>query len=287
MKKLTSVLLCIAMLCAISIPTQAVETEAAEKQTSVTINEYETLAKLSKESTNTLTRAGYSSTEIAAIRNYCETYTEHVNTLNSLSDEVLTTHGYTPSQIATIRSFKGTETELTRLAAELTLYTTLAAFSYEPGERTVGTLVYNWEWTGVPAFLLRDMVAVAWNNWYLLQNTSNINYYSLYSGAFYTDTTAEYCEPTNGYWLGGGHRFDMTMTDNTYYAKSGGGSFKVQSDVHAMKDFYYYIEYGHAIVSPNISFGVSISYPPSASATISFSVATTTAGSKSGAYLWP
>lgn len=68
------------------------------------------------------------------------------------------------------------------------------------------------------------------------------------------------------------------------YAKSGSGHFNVESDGLYQKDFYYYIEYGHATLSYDIGFSVSV--PGGGAGSISFSVVTAYAGSDSGSHRW-
>ena len=284
MKKLMSLLLCLALVFVASAPAFAADIEVEAQPISVTINEYQALKELAEESSVALAQAGYSSNEITAIQNYHETYVTHVSNLNTLSDAALSANGYSASQITTIRSFSGTEAELTSLGATLTIYSTPTAFSYTTGGRTTGRLAYNWYWTGIPAIKMKDMVAASWNNWVVTDNSSYVSYYSVNTGAYYTQEEATFEYASNDVLTGAGHKFYMTMSDNYYYAKSGGGTFDVKSDGLYQKDFYYYIEYGHATLSYDIGFGVSI--PGGVAASINFSVVTADAGSDSGSYVW-
>ncbi len=284
MKKFLSIILCLTMVFAMSATAFATEADSNLQPQQVTINEYEALKQLSEVSPSVLSKAGYTSDEISKIKNYNQTYYNHITELQTLSDTALANHGYTASQIDVIKNFTGTEEQMLLASASLDIYSTTALFSYTTGGRTTGRLAYNWNWSGVPAIKMRDMVAASWNNWVLTDNSSYVSYYGVNTGTFYTTESATYTNPTNNTWNGGGHKFDMTKSDNYYYAKSGGGTFDVESDGLYQKDFYYYIEYGHATLSYSIGFSVSV--PGGGAGSISFSVVTAYAGSDSGSYRW-
>lgn len=80
---------------------------------------------------------------------------------------------------------------------------------------------------------------------------------------------------------GAAHCIDMAVKDNYYKVKRGGGTFDIRSDVHAKKDFTYYLEYGHSTLSINPSFSIGTG---GASFSISFSNGVSRAGSDSGTY---
>lgn len=202
-----------------------------------------------------------------------------------LSDDALLKNGYTQEQLDIIHNFTGTDAEMARLGAELTLYSTTALFKYTSGGRTTGRLAYNWYWTGVPAVKTRDMVAATWNGWSVIGNSSYVTYYGMDTGEYYTQESAEYKLPEDDTLVSGaGHRFSMTKSNNYYYAQRGGGTFDVESDGLYQKDFYYYIEYGHATISHNIGFTVSV--PGGFSGSITWTVVTTKADKNQGSYKW-
>lgn len=60
---------------------------------------------------------------------------------------------------------------------------------------------------------------------------------------------------------GTAHCIDMAIEDNYYKAKRGGGTFDIRSDVHAKKDFTYYLEYGHNAISINPSSSLELVGP--------------------------
>lgn len=109
----------------------------------------------------------------------------------------------------------------------------------------------------------KDCIGVGWNGWSLFTTSDNqsstIKYYHINSGAYYGSATGSLVRATvqtNG----AGHVFNVSANkDNLYYAKSGTGYFKVKSDVSGQKNFYYTARYGHAQISLNPSFSVSVS----------------------------
>lgn len=245
------------------------------------VNEYQAIKELSTKESSKLARMGFDDNEICSIHNYKQIYTNYVQELSGMSDDALRRHGYTEKQILTLRTFNGSDQEFMTISANLRVYAAPASFNYRSGGRTTGRLAYSWEWQGIPAVKLKDMVAISWNSWRVTGNSSHVNYYALYSGNFYTREVAETYSP-NQVLDGAGHRFNMAKQDGYYYAKSGGGYFNVESPEYSRKDFSYYLEYGHSTVSVNIEFGISA--PGGTSGTISFSRNVVVAGSDQGYY---
>lgn len=277
-KKLVSVALAAAMVMGMSVTAFANETPVTNNnETKITLNEYELAEQLAAQTPETLSEEGFDSDEIASIKNYKEVYREHISSLNTLSDDALSENGYSREQISIIRSFDGSEAEMRRLGATLTLSATAKDFSYD-GNYSHGTLSYSWSWGSVPAFKMQDMIAASWNNWAVTSNSSSVNYYNVNTGAYYTTKSATFSQDGNGV-LGAGHKFSESLSDNYYYAKSGTGYFKVKSDVHAKKDFYYYIAYGHSQLIASINFSVGIG---GGDASISFTTGTVIADDTKG-----
>ena len=287
MKKFISFMLCCLLLFSSSLPALAATNAPATgpEIQRMTINEYEALEQLSKESDSALLQKGYSSDEISQIKNYRTVYAEHITSLQSLQAEVLAKHGYNAAQISAIQNFNGSEEQMRLASASFEIYSQTASFTYpDSGGRTSGRLAYGWSWLGIPAAKMRDMVAVSWNGWILTREGSDIAYYSVSTGNYYGTFSASYNAPTNNAWNGAGHKFSVSKSDNLYYAKNGGGFFEVECDGLYQKDFFYYIEYGHATFSLDISFGVSV--PGGAAGTISFSTGVNVVGSDSGQHRW-
>ncbi len=285
MKKLVSIALCLVMLFILPANALAADTPINNANACrASINEYEALQALAKESPIVLAEKGFSYEEINMIQDYKQTYSDHITSLQDLSEDVLARHGYTAEQIAAIKNFNGSESQMALAAASLNIYASTVSFEYTEGGRTTGRLAYGWNWSGVPVIKLRDMVAASWNSWVLTDQSSSVGYFNVNTGNPYRSESATFVYPSSSTWNGAGHRFNMTISDNNYYAKSGSGYFNVQSDGLYQKEFYYYIEYGHATLSYNIGFSVSV--PGGGSGSITFSVATTYADSDSGSYCW-
>lgn len=155
------------------------------------------------------------------------------------------------------------------MAATLYLGASTANFKYD-GNYTTGRLAYTWSWSGVPVFKMQDAVAASWNDWAVTSQSSSVNYYVVNTGSFYSTQAATYSSDGNGT-KGAGHKFKVAIGDNYYYAKSGSGYFQLQSDVHAKKDFYYYIAYGHSQIFATINFSIGVG---GGSASISFTTGT-------------
>ncbi len=266
-----------AMVCSVGMPAFA-----AEENTTVVLSEYEYISELAQESTEQLSEEGYSAEMIEQIKDYKAVYVEHINGLMELDDNTLENLGYSAEQIETIRTFDGSEEQMASLSAQLNLTASCENFRYD-GNLTRGRLNYSWSWAGVPGFKTQDMVAVSWNDWYVENDMGWVDYYAQNTGAYHTSTFPEYTNDGNGM-TGAGHKIDMTMDDNYYYAKQGHGYFDVRSDVHAQKDFYYHIEYGHSELWPTISFSVSLKGGFDGS--ISFSSRVNPVAKKTGNYLF-
>lgn len=289
MKKYISFLLSLIMTVSLCVPSVAASsldiTQRSNPVSRVVINEYDALKELSAQSPATLSADGYTPSEINSIQNYQTIYREHIYNLQPLSDDALLKNGYTTEQLNIIRNFTGSDSEMARLGAELTLYSTPTMFKYTSGGRTTGRLAYNWYWTGVPAIKMRDMVAATWNDWFVTANSSYVSYYAVNTGSYYTQESAEFQYPEDDTDVAGaGHRFRMTKSDNYYYAQRGGGTFDLESDGLYQKDFSYYLEYGHATLSYDIGFAVSL--PGGASGSVNWTVAATKADWNKDNYRW-
>ena len=214
MKKLLRIFLLLIMILAMSTTAFAQDYQTSSLSQEVTLNEFELAKQLAEESVSTLNAKGYSFVEIENIKNYQDVYHSHIKELNMLSDSSLKNNGYSQEQIIIIRNFTGTDTEMTRLGATLTLNSVPVSFKYTTGGLTTGKLTYNWRWTGVPAFKMQDMVAVSWNNWDVIGNSSYVDYYNVNTGAYNTSQSATYSEDGNGL-LGAGHKFPYVFTSSS------------------------------------------------------------------------
>ncbi len=286
-KSILSLALVLAVLASMTV--FAVREEPATTEPAMTtINEYEMLQQLAAKPAEQLTEEGFSDSEIIEIQNYKENYSEHISALQELDDAVLEAHGYSSEQIDVIRNFSGTEEEMLRASATVNLYSTTSMFRTESdgsgGVYSKGRLVFGWDWHGIPDFKWTDIVAFSWNTWKLEGSSCSVGYFDVLSGFAYKTQDATLYKASSLGLDGAGFKFPMALDNNKYYAKNGSGYFDLKSDVHSLKDFYCYGEYGHNQVfinSPTFSVGTG-----GADLSITFSAGTVCADSTSVQYEW-
>lgn len=274
--KVFTSMLVIAILMAPIVSSASGTSEVTTKK--VTINEYEMMEQLSEETDTRLVSLGYSLTEVSQINDYKEVFCAHIESLDSLSDDVLYNNGYTKEQIKTIRNFSGTEEEMRSVAASVSVSASITSHYYD-GDYTYAKLVYNWLWSGVPAFKSFDVIGASWNDWFITSKSLTVKYYNKDTGAYYSTLSPTFIGANLGT-VGGGYKFRLATSDNVNYGKVGSGSYNLKSDVHAKKDIAYNISYGHSqivVSSPSISIGNG-----GVSGSISFSFGTVEAASVSG-----
>lgn len=233
----------------------------------------ETLSKLSEVQ---LKGAGYTTSEIVEIQLFQQLYDKHIYSLKEMSSSSLAANGYTEEQIKAIHSYDGTKAKA-RLASAKVQFTTakVDSLSYSKGY-TRAKMSYSWKWTGIPAFKKQDIVVGSWNDWAVTDDYGTVTYYKKSTGKATSSATATSATDGNGL-RGRAHKFKMSANDNTEYAKQGAGYFKVKSDVHAKKDFYGRVTYGHTKLSMQVSFTVT---PTGASPGVSFSMGTSKIASR-------
>lgn len=263
-KRFISVLPCFCIMLCLKVPAYAVETDQAMINSSErVINEFTEAKRLAEMPSAKLEAMGYKSEEIAEIRSYREVFIDHVTQLNKKTDEVLKAVGYSDEQIDIIRSFTGTDAELVASSASVTLSASgHLEHRCEEEHHVVGTLSYYWTWSGIPAFKGHDEIAVAWNDWECVDSYGYVYYYSSSTGQEYGTPGEVEVDEGDLETRGIGHRFNMRNGIDPYYAKSGGGTFYVQTDIGAyglVKDMNYYIAYGHSQLnfSGDISFSLN------------------------------
>lgn len=242
------------------------------------VNEFEAMEELAELPVAELADIGYEDQEIEQIKNYKDIYIEHVENLNTKSDGALKAFGYSDEQIRIIRNFNGTDAELRAVGSEVKISAS-GSLTYD-GDYTNGKLYYHWSWDGVPAFKMKDEIAISWNDWECVSDEGEVYYYNVNTGAATEKTGAVTLDEGDLESDGVAHRFTVAIEDNYYYAKSGGGSFTVRSTVHGSnvkKNMNFYMAYGHSQMNftGSISFSVgkggadgSISFSPSFGTTI-------------------
>ena len=243
------------------------------------VNEFEAMEELAKLSVEELADIGYEDQEIEQIANYRDIYIEHVESLNTKSDDALKSFGYSDEQIRIIRNFSGTDAELRAIGSEVNIDAE-GSLTHD-GDYTNGTLYYYWRWDGIPAFKMQDEIAISWNDWECISDEGEVYYYDVNTGESTGKTGSVTLDEGNLESNGVAHRFAVAIEDNYYYAKSGGGSFTVRSATHGSTvkhNMNFYMAYGHSQMNftGSISFSVgkggadgSISFSPSFGTTIS------------------
>lgn len=228
-----------------------------------TCNEFAMLKELAKEGEFSLIKQGYTKSEILEIRDYKENYIKHIEKLGDLEDQALTNLGYDEEQIKMIRNFKGSEAELYGLSATLTLNVTKASFEFKESDPkssryNKGSFELGWAWNGIPMSTSTDLVGASWNSWAITSRSSSIKYYDMTTGTYKKTTAATQKDPTGAGTIGGaGYKFPLRISSENLFARNGQAIFKLKSDVHDLKDFYYYAAYGHTVLTVSPSFSVS------------------------------
>ena len=222
------------------------------------MNEYEAMKILAQQSPSVLSAEGYTTEEIQNIQNYEQIYIEHIESLNELDTSTLIKHGYTTDQINIIRNFSGSEEQAARVAAKLTLQMDVNDF-HDDGDYTRGTVIYSWRWSGIPTLMMKDVIAVSWNNWIVENERSTLNYVNVNTGEFEYSGSAIFSKEKNDEQSEGcAHMFSLVQNDY-YYAQTGNGSFVIRSDTHVRKDLSIYMTYGHSQITaswPELSIGI-------------------------------
>lgn len=229
----------------------------------ITINEFDALKETASENVAELRREGYSPKEINAIKNFDEEYREYVKSLNEREDAVLAEWGYTAEEIDLIRNFNGTESEMRALSANVTVSITPSAFEYDKTKKeeeryTVGKLLFSWQWDKIPFSTSTDIVGIAMNGWVTTGDSCVVNYYNMTTGKLSRVTPADKVKAKNGNkeLNGVGYKFAEAVNANNEYAKHGSGWITLKTDVHALKDCYYSISYGHTQLNLSVNFSV-------------------------------
>lgn len=230
MKKILSALLSISLLFALSAPAFAVS--PIEKNVTAT-NEFDAILMLGKMTDNELTARGYDSQEIATVRNAASVFDDHIEFLATMSEENLSAVGYSPAQIRGIKSYDpATATNSTRSALSGECITTSTIDNYTG---TSARVTSEFEWVGIPAFKMTDVLITVWNNWQLEGKTANVKYTHIYGteSSFWQAPT--YQPPESGMTsYGSGYNYPAALQDNYFYASEGFSIFTLsrQSSSH-------------------------------------------------------
>lgn len=256
MKKFTCLLLACIIAMINLVPCSADAVGFDQMSSTMTVNEYDFLRGLSNKSDSTLRANGYSTADIALVRNLNESYTNHLKQCACLSTSALKNLGYSQRQISILRSFSGAENEIRALAATLYFSLSIDYVTWSSASnRTDARLTYNFSWSGVPLIKTTDIVAVSWNDWTINGKTSYITYTNINGSGSSYYLAATYVSNSGPASYGGGYRFAMTQNDNNYWAQSGYGIFTLYHN-YTRADLSAYAQYGHSTVSVTPSFSV-------------------------------
>lgn len=220
------------------------------------ISEYDFVQRLSKESKKSLSQKGYLDEDIQKIYNYKEVYDNFFEDLAKLSKEQLFDLGYTSQQIEILNNYEGSERQISLLAAKCYIYANIdyVTYNYSTG-RTKARCDYMFEWTSVPAFGMRDIIAVGWNEyWGVTGKTNSITYKNISSNNYkYGSGTIK--EIGTGVSVA----FNAKIDDNYYYAKEGIGIFVIERT--GKHDLHVLAGYGHNQLglTPSATIGISSS----------------------------
>lgn len=257
MKKILSLLFSFILLLTCTIPAFA----APATQTRTVTNEYEALMELYGNSTSQLKQKGYTNDEIQNIKNFEETYNQHILKIAKLDPSVLSKHGYTLQQIQKIKNFNPTTaTTEDKILLSATCETTSFIDEYTG---TTGRVTTTFEWTGIPAFKMTDILATAWNNWYITGKSANIEYVKINNPNDTFSQTPTYKKSDTGLEsFGASYYFPAAERDNYYYARSGSSIFVLgcESKQHLETAGRLGHQEGVASLSVSIRGGLDISF---------------------------
>ena len=99
------------------------------------------------------------------------------------------------------------------------------------------------------------------NGWAVTSDSCVVNYYDMTTGKLSRVTPADRvkAKTADKGLTGIGYKFAEAVAANNEYAQHGSGWVKLKTDVHALKDCYYSISYGHTQLSLSVDFSVGCS----------------------------
>jgi hypothetical protein len=266
--------------------TEMISLSGKEQIYTVTYSEADIMKSLAKESSSSLSKRGYSASDIALIKNYDTLFEEHIISLNAYTDENLLSVGYTSEQIDIIRNFENLSPALQNaysnaLAANLTL--TLSAKSpltYVNGVNKI-TLNYKYDWSRIPLMQFTDKLGLSWNNYNFIIDTSvhpngivplKVNYrYVNGSSGTVKNVTAS----LHGY----GIMYDISTKINgginttLQFADNAEGNLTLRYSGPDVDELAVKLEYAHVILPGGIGvsiggYGAGFSYTPESRADV-------------------
>lgn len=266
-RKYISIGLIVVLVLIMATPVACAESYSTETAAPVeiTISEFDMLGKLAEIPAEQLKEAGYTSEQVAEIKNYKAAYSEHIQELSGLEDSTLIKFGYSEEQIEMIHNFTGSDAELMALDAEVNLNAYTRDFRWASGDYTRGTLFYEWEWTGLPLAKSTDLIAAGWTGFAVEESLGVNKYYDMTTGDYVTlqSATARYPgdDPSSYATSGKGYEIPLRPINTNNFAMNGNGYFVVRSISRVATDFYYHVAYGHTVLTVDIGFSLDPTNP--------------------------
>lgn len=256
LKKASIVCLSLAIGFTTTISASAVDQEDI---TQTTISEYQ-IVKLAREELKKNPKK-FKQSEVDQLENYEDVYQEHIDEINTLTDEQLENLDYDTEQIKAIRDYDGSERMMERSSANVTLTLSKNSSSYTKNRSNLNVFA-KFTWNGTPAYQFNDAFGVTNGELMYFSNLNNpfsTTYRSpsgsqkSYSGTLRrqgngnTGTTTTF--PILKYELNGKH-----------YLKSGSANIPMYRDAK-VKTCGVGISYGHSYALPTISISIAGSGP--------------------------
>jgi len=264
LKKIISIVTIFALLFS-SVTSFAQDSSISEEN--VEINEFQWAKEMSLISEDELRNDGFTDLEIESIKNYKEVFDKHLNEIALLPEKQLKYLGYDEKQVTLFKEYSGAEEEMAILSASCSVSLEVDNFTYD-GSKTKARLTSEFEWNGIPAFKMTDILALSWNNYVQTGKYGQVTYRYIYGGQPDYMETASYLAPSGGMTsYGGGYSFNVSDADNYYYTQSGYAIFVIEK--LGENHLEAHTEYGHQKLITSLSFSVS-------GADISFTLGRTT-----------
>lgn len=126
---------------------------------------------------------------------------------------------------------------------------------------TTGRVTSEFEWVGVPAFKMTDILITAWNNWQITGKSANIKYSHINGTEPSYWQSPTYQKPESGMTsYGSGYSYNAALQDNYFYASEGYSIFVLsrQSSSHLETISRVSHQQGIATLNYSISSGFDI-----------------------------
>lgn len=126
---------------------------------------------------------------------------------------------------------------------------------------TTGRVTSEFEWVGVPAFKMTDILITAWNNWQITGKYANIKYSHINGTEPSYWQSPTYQKPESGMTsYGSGYSYNAALQDNYFYASEGYSIFVLsrQSSSHLETISRVSHQQGIATLNYSISSGFDI-----------------------------